>query len=178
MESKKNPFGFQNNKYEFKFPEVPRNYMANPEVLAYSYYLKQMNATQELRHGDFYYTQSPEKNSGMVEVYTKVGIDTYDDFNLMSGKNYVRLISESEALNLLRAVGFDFARKDPIRITNFGIVTLNMWNALFKIGLTVTATCTHSAYVKAAALGFMQVKNLDQYMHKLQTTGFIERNES
>lgn len=147
---------------EFKMPNnLPRTYVASEDVITYSYYLKQLGVEQNLKYGDWYYIRL-EDGTCLTKVFAKgLGdeVENWDDFDLYT-KEYFRIVSQEEAINLLRSLGFNYSDDDvPIEIDKFGCVRAVFHSEISGLSLSVDSSNTHGAVLKAACIAAMQAKN-------------------
>lgn len=191
VQSKVNPlpeFNLMDNNEEFlefdppgeeikpmKFPEVPRTYVASPEVRLFSYYFKKLGANQDLSYGDWYYIE--ENGLGITKIYYKNDVNNYDDFKFFASKRYIRIIGQDEALNIIRVLGYDYAYECPVEFNEFGQITLKLESYDGATSLSVTASNAHAAHVKAAFLAYTQIKNINDLTYDLSKEGWIKDNE-
>lgn len=161
------------------FPDVPRTFVATPEVRLYSYYFKKAGANQDLRYGDWYFVL--ENGIPLTKVYHKNDVNSYDDFQFISSKNYIRLITQEEAFNIVRVLGFMFDEESPTMPVDFdfmtGQTTVRIFEPKSSISIEATASNPHGAWVKVAFLAYSQTKHLNDYTSQLLKEGWIKPNE-
>ena len=153
---------------EFRLPSVPRSYMANADVILYSNYIKDLGINQNLEYGDWYYVR--DGTYGISKIFYKNDMNNFEDFEFLTNKDkYIRLISQEEALNVIRSLGYDYSFESPI-ITNAltGGVEISITNLFFGVTFKASSSTAHGAHVKAAYLAYLHRKTISDSNLKLK----------
>ncbi len=162
----------------FKIPKVPRHSYHTGEVILYSYYLKTLGIDQTLNLGDWYYIKNPDGLT-VAKLYSKITFD-FDDFTEFSNGEYIRMITQEEALNILSIYGYKYANDTvPIITAEDGQTSVNFDNDDCKVGIVTLAGSAHAAHLKAAYLITAQSKSLHEISNAMKESKFFggETNE-
>jgi hypothetical protein len=158
----------------FKVPKVPRHSYHTGEVILYSYYLKTLGLDQTLNYGDWYYIQSEGRT--LAKLYSKASFD-YDDFTEFTKDEYIRMVTQEEALNILNIYGYNYANDTiPIVTAADGQTSVHFDNDDYKAGIVTLANSSHSAHLKAAYLVLCQSKALHDIGNAMKTSKFFNIN--
>ena len=139
------------DKKPYSIPELRKNYYNDPEVMVLSYYLKTIGLSQNLNAGDIYYVKN-EEGMPKVWVYTKNEADTYEEFDFLSSGNYFRMITQEEALTLIKYCGYNHDPVGGIDVQDDGETRLSFMSPTLRSNVGVNAGNIQAAYLKAAYL--------------------------
>jgi len=126
-----------------------------------------------------YAVKDEETNRLLYKVYHKNEVDSMEDFEFMSKTDYVRLISQDEAFNILHDLGFMYNMEsmDPaIGLTPMGRWYVDVHNPNCGLHFKAEAYNLHSAHLKAAYTAFLHSKNTQDYVIDLNEQGFISED--
>ncbi len=157
---------------DFKFPtKLTTHTELNGDVIAYSFYLKLMGADQSLSFGDWYYTKNEDQET-IARIYNKTTMDT-GDFDFWTSSNYVRMISQQEALDIIKELGYDIVHSmSGLSLNNRTTVCIN--GVTLGVVYTVESSCEHAAYLKAAYLASVTNKNVIDNNKAIESTGLFK----
>ena len=155
MDKKKHGFS-SNHEHEdkhdkYSIPDLRKNYYNDPEVMILSYYLKTIGMSQNLQAGDIYYVKN-ENGMPRAWVYTKNEADTYEEFDFLSSGNYFRMITQEEALTLIKYCGYSHDAIGGIEVQDDGETRLSFQSPTLRANVGVLAGNIQAAYLKAAYL--------------------------
>lgn len=159
-------------KKPYSIPELRKNYYQDPEVVILSYYLKTLGVNQNLNAGDIYYVKS-EEGLPKAWIYTKNEPDTVDEFEFMTSGNYFRMVTQEEAMTLIRFCGYSHEPVNGISVEDSGTTTISVGSPTLQTSLTVCGANIHATYLKAAYLVAANNKSLADANDLIETDSFF-----
>lgn len=147
---------------KFGFPKVPRvDSYKDTEVILFSAYLRKCGLNQDLEYGDWYVPKSSIKDQELEpRIYNeKIDDAIAENFDIIQQRNYIRLVSLQEAINILTSL--NFIPIDPAVDDGEG-VELTLWNNDFEFGLNVEGKTLHGTYLKAVILAYSTVEKIEK----------------
>ena len=154
----------------FKIPDVPKTYIASQDVINYSFFLKKLGLSQKLEYGDWYCLS--DKGGVVCKIYHKENVDSMNEFELFTDKNYVRIVNQEEALNLLKISEYKHPIKNAIAINPYGYTTMRFDNHIIGNGIIVSASSEHGCCVKAAYMALATRKLMTEFSDSFDRYGF------
>lgn len=155
-------------EFMFELPKVAKHSLNYVDVIVYSYYLKSLGLEQKLQYGDWYATGNLDEKGNhtgktLIHLYTKLPNEdkdeNFDDFEFEINGQYVRIVPQDEALNLIKALGFNYAYSHtPIDIQEDNKTCVAFENPTSEVVISASATNPHAAHLKAACLIVSQYK--------------------